>query len=203
MNVVVLPTDRFYQPKRIDDGLSSVVYPSDVVSCISREAFYAQTRTRRRASGSTLSPILISTTFSPSLAHQSRILTDPIPQLTSTTAKMTSQEAKLLSDFLLAPAPLRDFMTLRQFTDIFPRSHRENPAVQDLYRELQRLRETEIEVVRSDITKEVKRSKQLRRAYAQERRQVDDAHITGIDPIILQTEEEVLLSKAKRHGSAS
>lgn len=104
---------------------------------------------------------------------------------------MPSQEAKLLSDFLLAPAPLRDFMTLRQFTDIFPRSHRENPAVQDLYRELHRLREADIEAVRNDITKEVKRSKQLRRAYAQERRQMDDAHVAGIDPVALQTEEEV------------
>ncbi|KAF1350470.1 hypothetical protein EJ07DRAFT_139009 [Lizonia empirigonia] len=104
---------------------------------------------------------------------------------------MPSQEAKLLGDFLLAPAPLRDFMTLRQFTDIFPRSHRENPAVQDLYRELHRLREADIEAVRNDITKEVKRSKQLRRAYAQERRQMDDAHVAGIDPVALQVEEEL------------
>lgn len=106
---------------------------------------------------------------------------------------MPSQEAKLLSDFLLAPAPLRDFMTLRQFTDIFPRSHRENPAVQDLYRELYRIREAEIEVVRNDITKEVKRSKQLRRAYAQERRQMDDAHVAGIDVVALHAEEEVCM----------
>ncbi|KAF3008909.1 hypothetical protein E8E13_011236 [Curvularia kusanoi] len=104
---------------------------------------------------------------------------------------MPSQEAKLLSDFLLAPAPLRDFMTLRQFTDIFPRNHRENPAVQDLYRELHRLREAEIEVVRNDIAKEVKRSRELRRAYARERRQTDDAHVAGIDPVALQMEEEL------------
>ena len=104
---------------------------------------------------------------------------------------MASQEAKLLSEFLLAPAPLRDFMTLRQFTDVFPRGHRENPAVRDIYLELHRLREAEIEAVRNDITREVKRSKQLRRAYAQERRQTDDAHVAGIDPVALQMEEEV------------
>jgi centromere-localized protein 2 len=104
---------------------------------------------------------------------------------------MSSQEAKLLSDFLLAPAPLRDFMTLKQFTDIFPRSHRENPAVQELYRELHRLREAETELVRGDIAKEVRRSKQLRRAYAQERRQMDDVHVAGVDPVALQIEEEV------------
>jgi hypothetical protein len=115
---------------------------------------------------------------------------------------MPSQEAKLLSDFLLAPAPLRDFVTLRQFTDIFPRSHRENPAMQDLYRELHRLRDAEIEVVRNDITKEVKQSKQLRRAYAQERRQMDDAYVAGTDRVALQMEEEVTLLTAQLSARA-
>lgn len=131
--------------------------------------------------------------LSSSLPRQSRSWTRPSLPLARTTATMPSQEAKLLGDFLLAPAPLRDFMTLRQFTDIFPRSHRENPAVQDLYRELHRLREAEIEGVRNDITKEVKRSKQLRRAYARERRQTDDARVAGTDLVALEMEEEVSL----------
>jgi centromere-localized protein 2 len=105
---------------------------------------------------------------------------------------MPSQEAKILGDFLLSPAPLRDFITLREFTDIFPRAHRINPAVQDIYRELQRLREQDIELVRQDVTDEVKRSKQLRREYARERRQLDDATVAGLDSIALQIEEEVL-----------
>lgn len=104
---------------------------------------------------------------------------------------MPSQEAKILGDFLLALAALRDFVTLRQFTDVFPKSHRANPAVQDLYRELQRLREKDIEVVRRNIAEEVKRSKQLRREYAKERRQLDGATVAGLDPIVLQMEEEV------------
>lgn len=104
---------------------------------------------------------------------------------------MPSPEAKLLSDFLVAPAPLRDFMTLRQFTDIFPKSHRTNPAVKELYRELYSLRERDIEAVRQDIAHEVNRSKQLRRDYAQERRQVDEANVAGLDPVALQMEEEV------------
>jgi len=104
---------------------------------------------------------------------------------------MSSQEAKLLSDFLLAPAPLRDFMTPRDFTDIFPKGHRTNPAVQDLYRELQRLREKDMELVRRAIADEVKRSKRLRREYASERRLQDSATIAGLDPIGLQMEEEV------------
>ncbi|KAF5853949.1 hypothetical protein GGP41_006736 [Bipolaris sorokiniana] len=104
---------------------------------------------------------------------------------------MPSQEAKILCDFLLTPAPLRDFITLREFTDIFPRAHRANPAVQDIYRELQRLRDKDIELVRRDIADEVKRSKQLRREYARERRQVDDAIVAGLDPIALQMEQEL------------
>jgi centromere-localized protein 2 len=104
---------------------------------------------------------------------------------------MPSPEAKLLSDFLLAPAALRDFMTLRQFTDIFPQAHRANPAVQDLYRELQRLREKDMDVVRRAITDEVSRSKRLRREYASERRQLDDATVAGLDPVALRMEEEL------------
>jgi centromere-localized protein 2 len=106
---------------------------------------------------------------------------------------MPSPEAKLLSDFLLAPAALRDFMTLRQFTDIFPKAHRANPAVQDLYRELQRLREKDMDVVRRAIADEVARSKRLRREYASERRQLDDATVAGLDPVALRIEEEVII----------
>lgn len=106
---------------------------------------------------------------------------------------MPSQEVRILSDFLLEPAGLRDFMTLRQFTDIFPATHRSNPAVADLYRELHRLRERDIEHVRIAIADEVKRSKRLRREYAQQRRQQDEATVTGLDPVALQIEEEVRL----------
>jgi hypothetical protein len=111
--------------------------------------------------------------------------------VSSTRYAMPSIEAKLLSDFLVAPASLRDFMTLRQFTDIFPKGHRANPAVKDLYRELYTLRERDIEAVRQDIALEVKRSKGLRRDYARERRQVDEANVAGLDPVALQMEEEV------------
>ncbi|KAF2036123.1 hypothetical protein EK21DRAFT_96102 [Setomelanomma holmii] len=111
---------------------------------------------------------------------------------------MPSQEAKLLSEFLLTPAPLRDFMTLRQFTDIFPRGHRTNPAVQDVYRELQRLREKDIELVRQAIADEIKKSKRLCREYARERRQLDDATVAGLDPVALQMEEEASSTDCRR-----
>jgi centromere-localized protein 2 len=125
------------------------------------------------------------------------------PLSTYSTPIMPSQEDKMLGDFLLAPAPLRDFITLCEFTDIFPRAHRTNPAVQDLYRELQSLREKDIKLVRRDIVDEVKRSKQLRREYARERRQLDDATVAGIDPVALQMEEEVLPSWIQSHGDCS
>lgn len=105
---------------------------------------------------------------------------------------MPSQEAQILSDFLLAPAPLRDFVTLRQFTDIFPQSQRANPAIKDLYRELQRLREKDIESVRRSIAEEVRRSKRLRQEYAKERRQLDGATFAGLDPVAFDMEQEVI-----------
>ncbi|KAH3905578.1 hypothetical protein HBI56_200870 [Parastagonospora nodorum] len=117
---------------------------------------------------------------------------------------MSAQEGKLLSDFLLAPAPLRDFMTLRQFTEIFPKGHRTNPAVQDLYRELQRLREKDIDLVRRAIAEEIARSKRLRREYASERRQLDDATVAGLDSNALRMEEELSNNGRKKpHTLAS
>jgi centromere-localized protein 2 len=110
---------------------------------------------------------------------------------------MPSQEAKLLSEFLLEPAPLRDFMTLRQFTDVFPRGHRASPAVQELYRELQRLREKDIDLVRRGIADEIIRSKRLRREYASERRQQDEATVAGLDPVTLRMEQEVKIAPPK------
>lgn len=103
----------------------------------------------------------------------------------------SSPEATLLGDFLLAPAALRDFVTLRQFTDVFPRAHRSNPGVPQLYRELQRLRDRDVDSVRRDVAHEVKRSRPLRRAYAQERRRLHEGSIAGLDPMALQLEAEV------------
>lgn len=111
---------------------------------------------------------------------------------------MPSTEAKLLSDFLVAPASLRDFMSLRQFTDIFPKAHRANPAVKDLYRELYTLRERDIESVRQDIALEVKRSKPLRRDCARKRRQLDEANVAGLDPVALGMEAEASSRLAPR-----
>jgi hypothetical protein len=108
-----------------------------------------------------------------------------------TTVIMSSQELSLLKNFLLAPAALRDFLTLQQFTEIFPPAQRSSPAIRELYVEISRLRQQDIEDVRQNITDEVKRSKQLRREYARERRHRDDANVAGLDLVALRMEEEV------------
>jgi hypothetical protein len=116
---------------------------------------------------------------------------------------MPSHEAKLLADFLIAPASLRDFMTPRQFASIFPSAHQSNPVIKELYNEIYALRERDIQVVRQDIADEVKRSKQLKREYAKERRRMDDANVSGINPIALQMEEEVRTCRLQARTSLS
>ena len=103
---------------------------------------------------------------------------------------MPSYEHKLLTDFLVVPAGLGDFMTLRQFTEIFPKSQRSNPTVKELYRELYAIRESDVAVVRQDITDQVKRSRPLRRQCARQRLRVDHAMVAGIDQKSLETEQE-------------
>jgi hypothetical protein len=125
------------------------------------------------------------------LNYPLRVSDSITPPTESTTATMSSQELNLLKNFLLAPAALRDFLTLQQFTEIFPPAQRSSPAIRELYVEISRLRQQDIENVRQNITDEVKRSKQLRRDYARERRHRDDANVAGLDLVALQMEEEV------------
>ena len=93
---------------------------------------------------------------------------------------MPSQEATILADFLLAPAALRHFLTFKQFTDILPHSYRGNPVVKELYQELQRLRQEDLEVVRSNIVEEIKRSRPLKRECTRARLRDDRAAVAGL-----------------------
>jgi len=104
---------------------------------------------------------------------------------------MSSQEAKTLQNFLLAPAALRDFMTLQQFTEIFPPVQRSSSVIKELYAEISALRQEDIDHVQRNIKDEVKRSKKLQREYRSERRLRDHANVAGLDPVTLQTEEEL------------
>ena len=82
---------------------------------------------------------------------------------------MAPQEAAILTDFLLAPAALDNFLTLDQFADILPQSARERGIVKDLYRELHRLRREQLHVVRDNIADEVKASRRLKRECREQR----------------------------------
>lgn len=105
---------------------------------------------------------------------------------------MAPKESTLLSDFLLVPADLRNILKLEQFTDIFPQSQRDSPAIKSLYQELRRLRQEDIDIVQERIADEVKKSRPLRRQCIRERRQDDQAAVAGLDPIALDMEEEVV-----------
>jgi centromere-localized protein 2 len=105
---------------------------------------------------------------------------------------MPTKEASLLTDFLLAPAALRHFITLEQFSEIFPRSQQDNPAIKSLYDELQRLRHEDVEEVRANIAAEIKRSRPLRREVARARRE-EDYKAAGVDFGALDMEVQVLL----------
>jgi centromere-localized protein 2 len=69
---------------------------------------------------------------------------------------MAVTENSLLSSFLLPPAPLAVFLTLQQFTELFPKSRRDDATIPALYRELQKQRAQDIERVKQNIAVEVK-----------------------------------------------
>ncbi|KAF2470704.1 uncharacterized protein BDR25DRAFT_261847 [Lindgomyces ingoldianus] len=104
---------------------------------------------------------------------------------------MAPSEGAILADFLLAPAPLRNFMSLSQFTDIFPVAQRSNPAIKELYQELNRAREADIAHVRQSIKREVKASEQLKRSITRDRQHADRAAVAGLDPVALGMEAEL------------
>ncbi|KAF2748996.1 hypothetical protein M011DRAFT_399332 [Sporormia fimetaria CBS 119925] len=104
---------------------------------------------------------------------------------------MPSQEATLLANFLLAPAALRNVLTFDQFAAILPSAQRSNPAVRDLYQELERLRNEDIQAVRENINDEIKASRPLRRACARRRKEQYDKAVAGLDLVALETEREL------------
>lgn len=111
---------------------------------------------------------------------------------------MAPKESTLLSDFLLVPADLRNILTLEQFTDIFPQSQRDSPAIKSLYQELRRLRQEDIDIVQGRIADEVKKSKSLRQKAMRERKQNDQEAVAGLDPVALDMEDELAGNNSRR-----
>ena len=94
---------------------------------------------------------------------------------------MAPTEHSILSTFLLNPASLQTFMTLEQFTALFPRTQRGNPQIKFLYRELQYQRALVTDQVKKEITAEIKRGQKLQREVARARRKAEQDNF-GLDP---------------------
>lgn len=88
---------------------------------------------------------------------------------------MAPTESSVLSNFLLPPAPLPTILSLRQFTDLFPRAYQSNPSIPKLYRELQHQRAIDTDDVKRNIAAECKRGERQAREVARARRRDEDA----------------------------
>ena len=83
---------------------------------------------------------------------------------------MAPTEATILSTFLLPPAPLPSIISLKAFTELFPRSQQSSPQIRTLYRDLQHQRAQLVDAVSRNVTTEVKRGAAQRRAVVRARR---------------------------------
>ena len=99
-------------------------------------------------------------------------------------ANTKTAETQILSSFLLSRASQQDIVSLRQFTELFPKDQRSNPQVKLLYRELQLLRNKTCERVKKNIHHEAELGTKQRSDAERKRRalkDVDDDAMTGID----------------------
>lgn len=83
---------------------------------------------------------------------------------------MTPTETTILATFLLPPAPLPSFISLKAFTELFPKTQQSSPQIRRLYRDLQHQRARLTDAVTQNIAIEVKRGHVQRRAVARTRR---------------------------------
>ncbi|PBP21952.1 hypothetical protein BUE80_DR007266 [Diplocarpon rosae] len=86
---------------------------------------------------------------------------------------MAPTEATILSNFLLSPAPLPSIISLKAFTELFPRSQQNSPQVKALYRDLQHQRACLTDAVTRNIEHEVKRGVMQRRLVIRARREAE------------------------------
>ena len=74
---------------------------------------------------------------------------------------MTTEE-NLLKNFLLSRASLQEFLTLDQFTELFPRAYRDHPHVALLYHESLHQRALKLDTIERNIEEETLRGEELR-----------------------------------------
>lgn len=90
---------------------------------------------------------------------------------------MAPTESTILANYLLVPAQLPTIISLKEFTELFPRSLQSSPEVRRLYRDLQNQRNAVIDEVSANIDTEAKRGKVLRREVLRARREAQSQDI--------------------------
>lgn len=98
---------------------------------------------------------------------------------------MAPTEASILSKFLLSPAPLPTAISLQQFTELFPKRLRAHPHIRVLYRELQQVREQDMDLVNENIDKELRQS-ELQKAELRK-----SVMRTGVDGMSMDDQREM------------
>ncbi|KAJ0426420.1 Cnl2/NKP2 family protein-domain-containing protein [Aspergillus carlsbadensis] len=92
---------------------------------------------------------------------------------------MAPSEPSILANFLLAAASLPTIISLKHFTELFPRRLRTHPHIRVLYRELQQLREQDMDIVNENIDREVRQGESQK---AELRKSIAKTGIDGADP---------------------
>ena len=106
---------------------------------------------------------------------------------------MANAETAILNNYLVVPSQLPAFVSLKEFTELFPRAHRTSPLIRTLYRDLQAQRNETVDRISSHIEIEVKSSKALRQAVVRARRQEQTQ----------DAEEDIVLYRAVSHHDFS
>ncbi|KAI2610826.1 Cnl2/NKP2 family protein-domain-containing protein [Hypoxylon fragiforme] len=86
---------------------------------------------------------------------------------------MATNEATILRNYLLLPARLPTFISLQDFTSLFPKSQQSSPQIRALYRDLQQQRNSVVDGVSQNIDAQIRQGKALRREVIKARREAE------------------------------
>jgi len=99
----------------------------------------------------------------------------PQPQSQSQSQNPKTTESKILTSYLLTPAPLPSIISLSEFASLFPKplQARCPTSIRTLYRDLQQQRNGSVDVVTENIEEETRRAGALRRAVIRTKREAE------------------------------
>ncbi|KAJ9138659.1 hypothetical protein NKR23_g8387 [Pleurostoma richardsiae] len=109
---------------------------------------------------------------------------------------MAPTESTILEHYLLTPSQLPSIVSLKEFTELFPRALQSSPHIRTLYRDLQNQRNEVADSVKANIEAEVKRGKTLRREVVKARRE-EEGHEVDNE---VEIERVLYGSGAGNHG---